>query len=177
LNRLKKPVVRRRKGILNKPATQIQSENVYPLANALHARTRLHLVPPQKPVDVDINLPPGLPLDGAYITIKMHTERLLGLGIPNGHWAVVLCGTAATGDPVAVRKIADPSSYSVGYLTQMGQMIRLEAGCSHSEALYFNRDEVVIEGRIVAGCEPFSVNQARRSEQTHFRLKGITLDT
>lgn len=168
----RKPAVPRRHTVINERPT---GRNKSVGAKTRQGRTRLHLVSPAETVDALIELPPGLPADGQYLTIRLGSDRLIELGISKGCWAVVLLGEAGEGDPAAVRELADGPVYSVGYLFREGGEVRLEPACPECPTVVFEESEVIIEGPIVARCEIFDVSQARGGGRTGFRLKALPL--
>jgi tetratricopeptide (TPR) repeat protein len=171
LLKLRKPEVKRRRSIISKILPAKKSTVV----KINQTRAKLHLVAPQQTVDVLIDLPPDLPADGEYLAIKMNTCRLSDVGILEGQYAFVLLDAAEEGKLAAVERLSSDGTYSVGYLSREGNTIRLVAACRQCETLVFDKSEVVIEGRIVAGCEAFDIQHAREGEQPGFFLKASPL--
>lgn len=124
---------------------------------------------------VNVELPPGLPQDGEYFTVRIRTDRLIDLGIHRGEWAVVLRTEVAEGDPIAVCHQAQPSCYSLGYLSRVDSNIYLTAGVPDFEPLVFVESEVSIEGKVVGHFKQAALNQVLHARQTDARLKVMEL--
>jgi tetratricopeptide (TPR) repeat protein len=166
---LRIPAKKRSRSLLSRPQRSgTESER------AAERNVRLYVLPHRKSIGVEF--PPRLLLTGEHFAIQMSTDRLAGLGVAGGDWAVVRRGEAPQGDPVALRELTNSSLYAVGYLQSDGDLVRLLPDNSDFDELPFSKDGISIEGTIVGYCRREDIRLALQNHEADFKLRVFELN-